>query len=66
MKKLFLRAQNTYGVPAEIICAIIGVETLFGKNMGSWKVLDALYTLGFNYPKREAFFSKEFARFCFI
>lgn len=34
--------------------------------MGSWKVLDALYTLGFNYPKREAFFSKEFARFVYL
>ncbi len=45
-EKILLRAQNTYGIPAEIICAIIGVETLFGKNMGSWKVLDALYTLG--------------------
>ena len=65
-EKTLLRAQNTYGVPAEIICAIIGVETLFGKNMGSWKVLDALYTLGFNYPKREAFFSKEFARFVYL
>ena len=57
------KAEKTYGVPAEIICAIIGVETFFGKNMGSWKVLDALYTLGFNYPPREAYFSKEFARF---
>lgn len=65
-EKILLRAQNTYGIPAEIICAIIGVETLFGKNMGSWKVLDALYTLGFNYPKREAFFSKEFARFVYL
>ncbi len=57
------RAEEIYGVPPEIVCAIIGVETFFGRNMGTWKVLDALYTLGFHYPKREAFFSKEFANF---
>ncbi len=57
------RAEILYGVPPEIVCAIIGVETSFGKNMGSWKVLDALYTLGFNYPPRAKYFSKEFAQF---
>lgn len=62
-EKELLRAQKEYGVPYEIILAIMGVETFYGKNMGSWKVLDALYTLGFNYPKRSAYFSKEFARF---
>ncbi|MGN1280872.1 MAG: lytic murein transglycosylase B [Succinivibrio sp.] len=62
-ENILKRAESTYGVPSEIICAIIGVETFFGRNMGSWRVLDALYTLGFNYPKREAYFSKEFARF---
>ena len=56
-------ASLTYGVPPEIICAIIGVETFYGRNMGNWSVLDALYTLGFNYPKREAYFSVEFANF---
>ncbi|SKA58385.1 membrane-bound lytic murein transglycosylase B [Succinivibrio dextrinosolvens DSM 3072] len=62
-EKTLLKAQKDFGVPYEIICAIIGVETFFGKNMGNWRVLDALYTLGFNFPKREAYFSKEFARF---
>ncbi|MCR5085029.1 MAG: lytic murein transglycosylase B [Succinivibrionaceae bacterium] len=57
------RARKQYGVPPEIVCAIIGVETSYGKNMGSWSVLDALYTLGFHYPPREAYFSKEFANF---
>lgn len=60
-EKTLKLAETTYGVPAEIICAIIGVETFYGKNMGNWKALDALYTLGFHYPKREAYFSKEFA-----
>lgn len=55
------RVQDRTGVPAEIIVAIIGVETSYGGNMGSFKVLDALYTLGFYYPKREAFFSSELA-----
>jgi len=55
------RVQDRTGVPAEIIVAIIGVETSYGSNMGNYKVLDALYTLGFYYPKREAFFSSELA-----
>lgn len=62
-EKTLLKAQEEYGVPYEIILAIMGVETFYGKNMGSFRVIDALYTLGFNYPKREAYFSKEFARF---
>lgn len=62
-EELLQQAKKLYGVPAEIICAIIGVETFYGRNMGSWAVLDALYTLGFHYPKREAFFSEEFGNF---
>ena len=45
-----MRARNEIGVAPEIICAIIGVETFYGSSMGTWKVLDALYTLGFHYP----------------
>lgn len=62
-EKQLNQASKTYGVPQEIICAILGVETYFGRNMGSWRVLDALYTLGFHYPKRQSYFSKEFANF---
>lgn len=62
-EKELLRAQKELGVAPEVICAIIGVETFFGQNMGTWKVLDALYTLGFHYPKRSAYFSKEFANY---
>lgn len=50
------RAEAEYGVPPEIIVAIIGVETHYGKIMGSYRVLDALATLGFDYPKRGKFF----------
>lgn len=58
-----MRARNEIGVAPEIICAIIGVETFYGSSMGTWKVLDALYTLGFHYPSRQAYFSKEFANY---
>jgi len=44
------RASTRYGVPQNIIAAIIGVETLYGKSQGSFRVLDSLATLGFDYP----------------
>ena len=44
------RAENEYGVPAEIIVGIIGVETIYGRNTGSFRVLDSLATLAFDYP----------------
>ncbi|XOV90935.1 MAG: lytic murein transglycosylase B [Bacteroidota bacterium] len=47
------------GVPQEIIASIIGVETYFGKIMGTYKVLDALYTLSFAYPRRAKYFQSE-------
>lgn len=45
-----------YGVPEEIILAILGVETRYGRHKGTWRVLDALTTLGFDYPPRAPFF----------
>lgn len=53
------RAEQVYGVPAEVIVAIIGVETNYGRNMGSYEVLDALSTLAFDYPPRAPFFRSE-------
>jgi membrane-bound lytic murein transglycosylase B len=44
------RAEERYGVPAEIIVGIIGVETVYGRNTGNFRVLDALTTLAFDYP----------------
>lgn len=44
------RAEETYGVPAEIIVGIIGVETIYGRNTGNFRVMDALSTLAFDYP----------------
>lgn len=52
-------AEQQYGVPAQIIVAIIGVETLFGKNTGNHRVIDALSTLAFAYPPRSKFFTGE-------
>jgi membrane-bound lytic murein transglycosylase B len=57
------KAERQLHVPAELIVAIIGVETRFGSQMGDHPVLDALYTLGFHYPARAPYFSKEFAQY---
>ncbi|MCE7996060.1 MAG: lytic murein transglycosylase B [Roseivirga sp.] len=51
------------GVAEEVILGIIGVETYFGRIKGSYRVLDALYTLAFGYPKRSRFFTKELGHF---
>jgi len=50
------RVTEQTGVPAEIIAAIIGVETFYGRITGSYRVIDALATLGFDYPPRAKFF----------
>ncbi len=61
-----LRSQQKFGVPAEITTAIIGVETKFGAVMGKHRVLDALATLAFEYPKRARFFRKELQHFLLL
>jgi membrane-bound lytic murein transglycosylase B len=48
-----------YGVPPEYIVAIVGVETFYGRNTGKYKVIDALSTLAFYYPKRAPFFREQ-------
>ena len=55
-----------YGVAPEIIVAIIGVETLYGRITGRWRVLDALATLAFAYPPRAAFFRRELEQFLLL
>lgn len=47
------RATRVYGVPAEVIVGILGVETLYGRNMGNYRVLDVLTTLAFDYPNKD-------------
>lgn len=58
-RELIDRIATQYGVPAEIIVAIMGVETGYGKITGKYRVLDALVTLAFHYPPREKFFRGE-------
>ena len=57
------RAADTYKVSPAIIVSIIGIETFYGRVMGNYRVVDALYTLGFNYEPRAAYFSKEFVNY---
>lgn len=60
------RAEQVYGVPPEIVVAIIGVETQYGGNMGRHRVLEALATLAFDYPRRADFFRKELEAFLLL
>jgi membrane-bound lytic murein transglycosylase B len=57
------RADDDFGVPAEIVVAIIGIETAFGRVMGSFRTLDVLLTLAFDYPRRADFYRGELAHF---
>ncbi len=60
------RAERRFGVPPEIIVAIIGVETRYGRHAGSYPVIDALSTLGFHYPPRARFFRSELEQFLLL
>jgi len=62
-RTLIDRVAAEFRVPAEVILAIVGVETNYGLNTGSYRVLDALVTLGFYYPKRAEFFSRELGEY---
>ena len=55
--------SKRYGVPPEIIIAILGVETRYGRTTGNYRVIDALATLGFDYPPRGKFFSGQLEHF---
>ncbi len=55
-KEPLLKAEKAYGVPVEIITAILGVETRYGQHRGRYRVIDALATLTFDYPPRARFF----------
>ena len=65
-REILEKAEQTYGVPAEIIVAIIGVETFYGKQSGRYPVLDVLATLGFDYPPRAEFFRSELEQYLLL
>lgn len=60
------KVVERYGVPAEIMIAILGVETRYGSNTGSYPVMDAISTLTFLYPKRSRFFRSELEQFLLL
>ena len=55
----FVNAEQNYGVPGPVVAAIIGVETVYGRMTGNFRVIDALATLAFDYPRRAEFFRAE-------
>ena len=63
---LLARAEALYGVPAEVVVAILGVETIYGRNTGRYRVIDALATLAFDYPRRAPFFRGELREYLLL
>jgi membrane-bound lytic murein transglycosylase B len=60
------QAEQQYGVPAEIIVALIGIETVYGRHTGKFPTLDVLATLAFDYPRRAEFFRGELEQFLLL
>lgn len=60
------RASERYGVPQEIIVSIIGIETMYGRYTGNFRVLDTLTTLAFDFPRRAEFFRSELEQFLLL
>jgi len=65
-RKTLQRAERKYGVPQDIIVAVIGVETIYGQDAGNFRTLDALTTLAFDYPPRADFFRSELENFLLL
>src|SRR6266508_3069762 len=61
-----VRDQADFGVPAEIVVAILGVESFYGRYTGRYRAIDALATLAFDYPRRAAFFRGELRQFLLL
>lgn len=65
-EKTLEKAQKEYGVPADIIVAIIGVETQYGQNTGKYRVIDTLTTLAFYNNARQPFFKNELTQYLLL
>ncbi len=63
---ILARARREFGVPEEIIVAILGVETRYGRHRGGFRVMDSLTTLALDYPKRSKFFTRELKQFLLL
>ena len=64
--ELLSELEKGFGVPPEIVAAVLGVETYYGQRMGSYRVMDALATLAFSYPPRSSFFRSELEQFLLL
>ncbi len=65
-KQTLTEAEQQYGVPAEIIVAILGIETKYGDNLGNHRIIDALSTLAFAYPARAPYFKRELEEYLLL
>ncbi len=65
-RQVLAEVEQHYGVPAEIIVAIIGVETRYGQHQGKHRIIDALATLAFAYPPRSKFFRSELEQYLLL
>jgi len=65
-RRMLERAESRYGVAPQYVVAIIGVETLYGRHTGRWRVIDALTTLAFDYPPRAAYFRNELEEYLLL
>jgi len=65
-QKVLALAEERFGVPAEMIVAIIGIETSYGQVLGKFPVLQTLATLAFDYPRRAPFFKQELEHFLLL
>lgn len=60
------RAREIYGVPEEIIVSIIGIETSYGASTGTYRIMDALTTLAFDFPRRADYFREELEQYLLL
>lgn len=65
-KETLAQAEKKFGVPASVIVSILGVETKYGKHQGTYRVLDAVSTLAFYYPKRASYFTRELEEYLLL
>lgn len=63
---LLARAERQFGIPPEIVTALIGIETNYGSYTGEFRIVDAFYTLGFYGERRNKYFLKEFKEFLLL